>query len=212
MWRLHRSENENHRAQSREKGSQQGFSLVEVMVAILILTVGLLALAKMQTQAVASNAFGYKLTQATFLAQDKLEELRLLNECYLEVSAKPQISWTTADQDVVDNYNSQLSDVVDNWVETDDPDDPSDPDDLYDIPNQFSWQPETPDHINSDGPGGVANPIDVTGATVSNGGYTRTWYVVEARPMRKAKTIQVRVTWRRKENEREVFLDTVLSQ
>jgi hypothetical protein len=56
------------------------------------------------------------LTQATFLAQDKLEELRLLNECYLEVSAKPQISWSTADQDVVDNYNNQLSDGVDNEV------------------------------------------------------------------------------------------------
>jgi hypothetical protein len=70
----------------------------------------------------------------------------------------------------------------------------------------------TPDHTNSDGPAGVSNPIDITGATVSNGGYTRTWYVVEARPMRKAKTIQVRVTWRGKENEREVFLDTVLSQ
>jgi len=206
MWRLHCPINENHRTQSREKGSQQGFSLVEVMVAILLLTVGLLALAKMQTSAVASNAFGYQLTQATFLAQDKLEELRLLNECYLEVSAKPQISWTTADQDVVDNYNSQLSDSVDNWVETD----TSAP--LDDIPDEFSWQPETPDHTNSDGPGGVANPIDVTGATVSNGGYTRTWYVVEDRPMSKAKTIRVRVTWRGKENQREVTLDTVLSQ
>ena len=205
MWRLHCPINENHRSQSREKGSQQGFSLVEVMVAILLLTVGLLALAKMQTQAVASNAFGYQLTQATFLAQDKLEELRLLNECYLEVSAKPQISWTTADQDVVDNYNSQLSDSVDNWVETD----TSVP--LDDIPDKFSWQPETPDHTNSDGPGGVANPIDVTNTTVSHGGYTRTWYVVEDRPMIKAKTVRVRVTWG-KENEREVTLDTVLSQ
>jgi type IV pilus modification protein PilV len=205
MWRLHCSINENHRSQSRKKGSQQGFSLVEVMVAILLLTVGLLALAKMQTHAVASNAFGYQLTQATFLAQDKLEELRLLNECYLEVSGRSQISWTTADQDVVDNYNSQLSDSVDNWDENDGPD----PDD---IPDQFSWQPGTPDHNNSDGPAGVANPIDVTGATVSNGGYTRTWYVVEARPMSKAKIIQVRVTWRGKKNEREVTLDTVLSQ
>jgi len=206
MWRLHCSINENHRTQSREKGSQQGFSLVEVMVAILLLTVGLLALAKMQTHAVASNAFGYQLTQATFLAQDKLEELRLLNECYLEVSARSQISWTTADQDVVDNYNSQLSDSVDNWVETD----TSVP--LDDIPDEFSWQPGTPDHNNSDGPAGVANPIDVTGATVSNGGYTRTWYVVDDRPMSKAKTIRVRVTWRGKENQREVTLDTVLSQ
>jgi prepilin-type N-terminal cleavage/methylation domain-containing protein len=211
MWRSHCSENENHRTQSREKGSQQGFSLVEIMVAILILTVGLLALAKMQTQAVASNAFGYQLTQATFLAQDKLEELRLLNECYLAVLAKPQISWTTADQDVVDNYNSQLSDVVDNWDETDDPVHPDDPFDLNDIPNQFSWQMATPDHTNSDGPGGVPSPIDVTGATVSHGGYSRTWYVVDARPMIKAKTVRVLVTWG-KENEREVTLDTVLSQ
>jgi len=175
---------------------------VEVLVAILLLTVGLLALAKMQTQAVASNSFGNQLTQATFLAQDKLEELRLLNECFLEVSARPQISWTTEDQDVVDNYNSQLSDAVDNWVETDGPDPDS-------IPDQFGWQIGSPDHINSDSPGGAANPIDVTGATVSNGGYTRTWYVVDDRPTTKAKTVRVRVIWG---NGREIFLDTVLSQ
>ena len=174
---------------------------MEVLVAILILTVGLLALAQMQTRAVASNAFGNQLTQATFLAQDKLEELRLLNECYLEVSSKPQISWTTADQNVVDNYNNQLSDGVDNWVETDG----SDPDS---IPDQFSWQMATPDHTNSDGPGGVSNPIDITGNNVSRGGYTRTWYVVDDRPVIKAKTVRVRVTWG---NGREVTLDTVLS-
>ena len=200
MRRSHCSINENHRTQSRKKGYQQGFSLVEVLVAILLLTVGLLALAKMQTQAVASNSFGNQLTQATFLAQDKLEELRLLNECFLEVSARPQISWTTEDQDVVDNYNSQLSDLEDNWNEIDTDSDT--------IPDEFSWL-ATPDHINSDGPGGAANPIDVTGATVSSGGYTRTWYVVDNRPTIKAKTVRVRVTWG---NGREVFLDTVLSQ
>ena len=200
MWRSPCSMNENHRAQSGRKGFQQGFSLVEVLVAILLLTVGLLALAKMQTQAVASNSFGNQLTQATFLAQDKLEELRLLNECFLEVSARPQISWTTEDQDVVDNYNSQLSDLEDNWNEIDT--------DSDSIPDEFSWL-ATPDHVNSDGPGGAANPIDVTGATVSSGGYTRTWYVVDNRPTIKAKTVRVRVTWG---NGREVFLDTVLSQ
>ena len=201
MCRSHCSTNEKHRTQLGAKGSEQGFSLVEVLVAILLLTVGLLALAQMQTRAVASNAFGNQLTQATFLAQDKLEELRLLNECYLEVSSKPQISWTTADQNVVDNYNNQLSDGVDNWVETDG----SDPDS---IPDQFSWQMATPDHTNSDGPGGVSNPIDITGNNVSRGGYTRTWYVVDDRPVIKAKTVRVRVTWG---NGREVTLDTVLS-
>ena len=209
MRKPHCSTNEKHRTQLGAKGSEQGFSLVEVLVAILILTVGLLALAQMQTRAVASNSFGNQLTQATFLAQDKLEELRLLNESYLEVTSKPEISWTTADQNVVDNYNSQLSDAVDNWLEIDDPNDPSDPSDAEDIPNQFSWQPDTPDHTNSDSPGGAANPIDVTGTTVSKGGYNRTWYVVDDRPTTKAKTVRVWVTWG---NGREVFLDTVLSQ
>ena len=181
---------------------QQGYSLVEVMVAILILTIGLLALAKMQTQAVASNSFGSQLTQATFLAQDKLEELRLLNECYLAVLATPELGWTVEDQDVVDNYNSQLSDAVDNWNEDDGPDADS-------IPDQFSWDIGTPDHTNSDGPGGIANPIDVTGATATTGGYKRTWYVVDHRPVTKAKTVRVRVEWG---VGRELALDTVLSQ
>jgi hypothetical protein len=173
-----------------------------MLVAILLLTVGLLALAKMQTNAVANNAFGNQLTQATFLAQDKMEELRLLNECYLEVIGKPQSTWSTNDQDVVDNYNNQLSDAVANWDESDGPD----PDT---IPDQFSWQMGNPDHTNADGLLGIPNPIDVTGAAVANGGFTRTWYVVDDRPVTKAKTVRVEVTWG---NNREIVLDTVLSQ
>ena len=201
MYRSHCSTNKNHRTQSGEKGSEQGFSLVEVLVAILLLTVGLLALAQMQTKAVASNAFGNQLTQATFLAQDKVEELHLLNECYLEVIAKPEIDWSAEDQAIVANYNSQLSDSdPGNWQETDS--------DSNGIVDQFEWQgPE--DHTNADGPAATANPIDVTGASVANGGYTRTWYVVNNKPVTKAKTVRVQVTWG---NGRKVFLDTVLSQ
>jgi len=188
--------------QARGKHHQQGYSLVEVMVAILILTIGLLALAKMQTQAVASNSFGSQLTQATFLAQDKLEELRLLNECYLDVKGKQEIVWTVEDQDIVDNYIKQLSDAVDNWNEDDGPD-------ADIIPDQFSWDIGTPDHTNVDGVLGVPNPIGVDGFAASNGGYTRTWYVVDDRPVTKAKTVRVRVAWG---NGREVTFDSVLSQ
>ena len=184
------------------KHSQSGFSMVEVLVAILLLTVGLLALAKMQTQAVASNNYGNQLTEATFLAQDKLEELRLLNECYLAVIAKPELSWTAEDQAVVNNYNSQLSDSVANWVEIDGPDADT-------IPDQFSWQMGTPDHTNVEGLVAVANPIDVTGAAASGGGYHRTWYVEDNKPLTKAKNLRVRITWG---NGREVIVDTVLSQ
>ena len=191
----------NHQMKSWGKHCQSGFSMVEVMVAILLLTVGLLALAKMQTQAVASNNYGNQLTEATFLAQDKLEELRLLNECYLAVIAKPELSWTAEDQAVVNNYNSQLSDSVANWIETDGPD----PDT---IPDQFNWL-AAPDHTNVDGLGAVANPIDVTGAAASAGGYTRIWYVADNTPVTKAKNLRVLITWG---NGREVTVDTVLSQ
>ena len=193
---------DNHQMKSWGKHCQSGFSMVEVMVAILLLTVGLLALAKMQTQAVASNNYGNQLTEATFLAQDKLEELRLLNECYLAVIAKPELSWTAEDQAVVNNYNSQLSDSVANWIEADGPDADT-------IPDQFSWQLATPDHTNADGLVAVANPIDVTGAAASAGGYTRIWYVADNTPLTKAKNLRVRITWG---NGREVTIDTVLSQ
>jgi len=190
----------NFRTPGKGRNRQQGYSLVEVMVAILILTIGLLALAKMQTQAVASNSFGNQLTEATFLAQDKLEELRLLNECYLAVKGKQEIVWTAEDQDIVDNYISQLSDSVANWSETDT--------DSDGIPDQFSWQ-AAPDHTNVDGLLGVPNPIGVDRLAASTGGYTRTWYVVDDRPVTKAKTVRVRVTWG---NGREVIFDSVLSQ
>jgi len=192
---------DNHQMKSWGKHSQSGFSMVEVMVAILLLTVGLLALAKMQTQAVASNNYGNQLTEATFLAQDKLEELRLLNECYLAVIAKPELSWTAADQNVVNNYNSQLSDSVVNWIENDT--------DSDGIDDQFSWQLATPDHTNVDGVLGVPNPIGVDGLAASAGGYIRTWYVADNKPLTKAKNLRVRITWG---NGREVTLDTVLSQ
>jgi hypothetical protein len=154
----------------------------------------------MQTQAVASNSYGNQLTEATFLAQDKLEELRLLNECYLAVIAKPELSWTAEDQAVVNNYNSQLSDSVANWNE--------DHTDGDGIPDEFSWA-AAPDHTNADGLGAVANPIDVTGTAASAGGYRRTWYVADNKPLTKAKNIRVRITWG---NGREVTVDTVLSQ
>jgi type IV pilus modification protein PilV len=201
MYSVRKRKGESHEAKSLAKDRQQGFTLTEVMVAILLLTIGLLALAKMQTQAVASNSFGNQLTQATFLAQDKLEELRLLNECYLAVLAKPQISWTAADQNIVTNYNNQLADTEDNWVDTDSDGNGDD----------FDWPPDVAatDHDNSHAPGGVTNPIDVTGATATAGGYTRIWNVVDNVPVTKAKTVHVRVTWG---NGRQVNLHTLLSQ
>jgi type IV pilus assembly protein PilV len=55
---------------------ENGFSLVEVLVALAILAVGLLALALLQVTAIKGNAVASKWTIATEQAQDRLERFR----------------------------------------------------------------------------------------------------------------------------------------
>jgi len=54
----------------------QGFSLIEVLVALIILSVSLLALAGLMVTTTKNNSFGSHMTEAATLAQDKLEQLR----------------------------------------------------------------------------------------------------------------------------------------
>ena len=55
--------------------SERGFTLVEIMVATVILSIGLLASASMQLSAVRVNSSANGMTAATNLAQSSLEEL-----------------------------------------------------------------------------------------------------------------------------------------
>lgn len=54
----------------------RGFSLIEVMIALVILSVGLLGLAGMQGTAINGNLHGNTITQATALAQATIEQIR----------------------------------------------------------------------------------------------------------------------------------------
>jgi type IV pilus assembly protein PilV len=56
--------------------SEEGFSLIEVLVALTILAVGLLSMAILQVTAIKGNAGAWKSTIATDLAQTKLELFR----------------------------------------------------------------------------------------------------------------------------------------
>lgn len=60
----------------KETLDKRGFTLLEVLIAIFILALGLLAVATMQISAVRGNRLGNEVTRATYLAQDKLEELK----------------------------------------------------------------------------------------------------------------------------------------
>jgi type IV pilus assembly protein PilV len=54
---------------------KNGFTLIEVLIALVILSVGLLGVAAMQTNSVRTNFFSRYLTQASYAAQDGLEAL-----------------------------------------------------------------------------------------------------------------------------------------
>ena len=60
----------------RSERGARGFTLIEIMIALFILSVGLLAVATMQISAIRGNAMGNDVTHATLLAQDMLEQLK----------------------------------------------------------------------------------------------------------------------------------------
>ncbi|GMR21826.1 MAG: hypothetical protein BMS9Abin37_0143 [Acidobacteriota bacterium] len=55
---------------------ERGFSLIEVMVAIVILTVGLLSLAQMMVMSTNANTLSGRMTSCSALAKEQLERLK----------------------------------------------------------------------------------------------------------------------------------------
>jgi prepilin-type N-terminal cleavage/methylation domain-containing protein len=55
----------------------RGFSLVEVLIALCILSIALLALAGLMVTTTRNNSFGSNMTEAATFAQDKVEELKI---------------------------------------------------------------------------------------------------------------------------------------
>jgi type IV pilus assembly protein PilV len=76
----------------RKHRGEEGFSLIEVLIALVILAVGLLGLALFQTTAIKGNAIASKWTVATELAQDRLEKFR-------------HVSWTSIQGNVPSGFN-----------------------------------------------------------------------------------------------------------
>jgi len=58
---------------------RKGFTLTEVLIGLIILAIGILAIATMQITSIKSGYFSSHVTQATIFAQDKLEFLKNLS-------------------------------------------------------------------------------------------------------------------------------------
>ena len=105
---------------------EKGFTLLEVIVAISILTFGLLAVASMQMTAIRGNYNASNITEATTVAQDRLENLMglLYSDPLLDPGndlsdpAPPSPSGYTITYDVLDNnpmMNTRLITVTVQW-------------------------------------------------------------------------------------------------
>jgi prepilin-type N-terminal cleavage/methylation domain-containing protein len=102
----------------------RGFTLTEVLIGLIILAIGVLAIAGMQITSIRGTSFSNHLTQASVIAQDRLEVLKSLplNDVNLDTgdhSDPPDVGIFSktyhADRNVSPNY-VQITYTV-SWME-----------------------------------------------------------------------------------------------
>ena len=59
----------------RQVSTETGFTLIEVMITIFLITVGVMAIAKMQVYALKADRIAYEQTEASMYAANRAEEL-----------------------------------------------------------------------------------------------------------------------------------------
>ena len=78
----------------------EGFTLVEVMVALIILSIGILSIASIQISAIRGNNLSDKITSAFTLAEDKME--RLLGMDYNDPELRDLVPGNNGDLNGID--------------------------------------------------------------------------------------------------------------
>jgi type IV pilus assembly protein PilV len=106
----------NEKVQGDKKMNKKGFTLIEVLIGLIILSVGLLAIAGMQITAVRGNFFSHYMTQASYAAQDRLELLNNLSVGSTELQAGNHNDGTTTISGIV--FNRSYAVVVNGDIRT----------------------------------------------------------------------------------------------
>ncbi len=71
---------------------RRGFTLTEVLIGLIILAIGILAIAGMQITSIRGTSFSNNLSQASVIAQERLEELKNLPMRLPGVGLNPALS------------------------------------------------------------------------------------------------------------------------
>ncbi|MCX7069311.1 MAG: type IV pilus modification protein PilV [Methylococcales bacterium] len=82
-----------------------GFTLIEVLIAMLVLAIGLLGLAALQTYTLRSNLAAYNHGQATQLLYDMADRMRA-NNCKASPTATPPVTCPTAANYIIANTST----------------------------------------------------------------------------------------------------------
>lgn len=92
---------------------ERGFTLVEVTVALLIFTIGIVGLAQLMAVSLRMQAHGRNQTSAVRLAQDKLDQLMSL-----QFASAPQVQITGSDSlsaNVVNFFDNDVQGYTRRW-------------------------------------------------------------------------------------------------
>lgn len=95
--------------------NDSGFTLLEVMIAVMVFAFGILATVSMQMTAVDANGEARRTTEASNFAADRIESLRPLN--YQEDADLTDGSHVLADEgDFAISYTVQRNTIIDNTM------------------------------------------------------------------------------------------------
>jgi prepilin-type N-terminal cleavage/methylation domain-containing protein len=82
---------------------EEGFTLLEIMIALVILSIALVALAGLQVSAIKGNAFSKRMTTAVSIGNEKMEQLK--NSSYANILSESPIQVTQSNM----NFTRQVT-------------------------------------------------------------------------------------------------------
>ena len=71
---------------------EEGFTLIEIMITLVIMSIGLMALAGLQVSAIKGNAFSKRLTTAISIAQSRLEQVKNTPYANIQSESSTQVA------------------------------------------------------------------------------------------------------------------------
>jgi type IV pilus modification protein PilV len=96
-----------HTIQTKKAGNHDGFTIIEVVIAMAIFAIGILAVASLQVATINGNSSARKITEAVTLAENRLETMMNLPYAGITDGQATEgaytTSWSVAENVVADN-------------------------------------------------------------------------------------------------------------